>query len=97
MSATGNLKSYLREYGYENLPGIEVIAKRCRFKNVDFYTELAGKERPALFVREKDGEWLTVMKLSDFMELYREWEMKTADVRDLPFYGTGKGDSEDGI
>lgn len=94
MSATGNLKSYLREYGYDSLPGIEVIAKRCRFKNVDFYTELAGKERPALFVREKDGEWLTVMKLSDFMELYREWEMNTADVRDLPFYGTGAAEEE---
>ena len=94
MSATGNLKSYLREYGYDSLPGIEAIAKRCRLKNVDFYTELAGKERPALFVREKDGEWLTVMKLSDFMELYREWEMNTADVRDLPFYGTGAAEEE---
>ena len=94
MSATGNLKSYLREYGYDSLPGIEVIAKRCRLKNVDFYTELAGKEKPALFVREKDGEWLTVMKLSDFMELYREWEMNTADVRELPFYGTGAAEEE---
>lgn len=94
MSAGGNLRSYLKEYGYKNLPGIEVIAKRCLFKNVDFYTELAGKERPALFVREKDGEWLTVMKLSDFIELYREWEMNTADVRDLPFYGTGAAEEE---
>jgi hypothetical protein len=89
MSAKRNLKGHLRQYGYENAPGLTVIAKECMSKNIDFYTELAGKERPALFFREKDSEWLVTMRMEDFMELYRSWEIDTRETRDLPFYGTG--------
>lgn len=92
MSAGGNLKGYLREYGYDSLPGLTVIPKRCLFRNLDFYTELSGKERPALFMRERDGEWLVTMKMEDFMDLYRSWENDTKETRDLPFYGTGAGE-----
>lgn len=86
MSAKGNLKGHLREYGYSDLSGLTVIAKQCRTKNIDFYTEITGKEKPALFFQEKDSEWLVTMKLSDFIEMYREWEM----ARNVPFYGTGE-------
>lgn len=94
MSAKRNLKGHLREYGYDDLPGLTTIAKECLAKNIDFYTELAGKEKPALFFRERDSEWLVTLKMSDFMEIFREWELNTAEVRDLPFYGTGKSTEE---
>ena len=99
MSAKRNLKSHLRYYGYDNPPGLTLIAKECRSKNIDFYGEMAGKECPALFFREKDSEWLVTMRMSDFMEMYRTWECETRDVRDMPFYGTGimEGDNDDGL
>lgn len=94
MSAGGNLKGYLREYGYDSLPGLTVIPKRCLLRNLDFYKELAGKERPAVFVREMNSEWLVCMKMSDFMDLYRSWENDTRETRDMPFYGTGATEEE---
>lgn len=94
MSAGGNLKGYLREYGYDSLPGLTVIPKRCLLRNLDFYKELAGKERPAVFVREMHSEWLVCMKMSDFMDLYRSWENDTRETRELPFYGTGEAEEE---
>ena len=95
MSAGRNLKSHLRQYGYNDPPGLTVIAKECRSKNIDFYTEMAGKECPALFFREKESEWLVTLRLSDFIEMYREWEM----ARNVPFYRTGivEGENDDGI
>lgn len=81
MSAKRNLKGYLRHYGYDDgLPGITVIAKQTPTKNIDFYGEMEGKERPALFFKERESEWLVAMRLEDFIQIYREWEM-----RDLPF------------
>ena len=85
MSAKRNLREHLRQYGYENAPGLTVIAKECKSMNIDFYAELARKERPALFMRERDGEWLVTMKMDDFMDLYRSWENDTKETRDLPF------------
>lgn len=82
MSAKRNLIGYFRDYGYNDLPGLTVIAKQCQIKNIDFYTEMAGKERPALFFREKDSEWLVTMRMEDFMSMYADW-----DIRSMPFYG----------
>ena len=90
-----NLKSHLRYYGYDDPPGLTVIAKECQIKNIDFYTEMAGKECPALFFREKESEWLVTMKMSDFIEMYRTWEAETRDVRGIPFYGTGVTNEEE--
>lgn len=94
MSAKRNLREHLRQYGYENAPGLTVIAKECRSRNIEFYTELAAKERPALFFREKDNEWLVTMRMEDFMELYISWEIDTRETRELPFYGTGAAEEE---
>ena len=76
MSAKRNLRGYLRDYGYDDPPGITVIAKQCKSSCIDFYGEMQGKDNPALFFRERESEWLVCMKMKDFMELYRVWEME---------------------
>lgn len=85
MSARRNLRGHLRRFGYDDPPGITVIAKQTLTKNIDFYGEMAGKERPALFFQERESEWLVAMRMEDFMELYHEWELNTANMRGLPF------------
>lgn len=75
MSAKGNLRGHFREYGYDNPPGLAIIAKQS--KHIDFYDSLSAikdEGLPTVFWRGEDSEWLACMRMSDFMELYRAWE-----------------------
>lgn len=85
MSAKRNLRGHLREYGYDDLPGLEVIATNDRL--ISFYDLFARAkgDKPTVFFRENNAEWLVCMKMDDFMELYRSWEIDTKETRDLPF------------
>ena len=96
MSAKGSLRGELRDYGYADPPGLSVVASQA--KNIDFYDALrkaGGDGIPTVCWRGQDSEWLACMRLSDFMQIYREWEMNTAEVRELPFYGSGDGADND--
>ena len=76
MAAKRNLRGYLRQYGYEDLPGISITAKQgTRYNHL--YDDLVGDGIPTLFSRGTDGEWLVTMRMTDFMEMYRTWEGET--------------------
>ena len=62
------------------LPGIHIECKRTERLNLYDAMDQAkrdceGKERlPVVFHRKNNSEWLAIMTLDDFMNLYREWE-----------------------
>lgn len=60
------------------LPGIHVEAKRT--ERLNLYEAMAQakndareNEFPTVFHRRNNSEWLVVMRLDDWMEIYREW------------------------
>lgn len=63
------------------LPGIHVECKRT--ERLSLYDAIAQAKRdastiedlPAVFHRRNNSEWLVIMTLDDWMELYKEWEM----------------------
>ena len=61
------------------LPGIHVECKRVEKLNLldamaqAVHDALAGR-LPAVFHRRDRCEWLVTMRLTDWMEIYREWE-----------------------
>ena len=62
------------------LPGIHIECKRT--ERLSLYDAIAqakrdcdGKEQlPTVFHRKNNSEWLVIMTLEDWMNLYREWE-----------------------
>lgn len=62
------------------LPGIHVECKRTERLNIYDAVNQAkrdseGKQQiPVVFHRKNHCEWLAIMPLDDFMNLYREWE-----------------------
>lgn len=61
------------------LPGIHIECKRVERLNVyDAISQAAHDAKsghiPSVFHRRDRSEWLVTMKLSDWIELYREWE-----------------------
>ena len=62
------------------LPGIHIECKRTEALRLYEAVEQAkrdskGKNQiPVVFHRKNNCEWLAIMPLDDFMELYREWE-----------------------
>lgn len=62
------------------LPGIHIECKRTERLNIYDAVNQAkrdskGKQQiPVVFHRKNHCEWLAIMPLDDFMNLYREWE-----------------------
>ena len=80
MSAKGYLRGEFRDYGYTDPPGLTVVASQA--KHIDFYDALRkanGEGIPTVCWRGEDSEWLACMRLSDFLEIYRAWEMERTD------------------
>ena len=77
MSAKGCLRGQFRDYGYTDPPGLSVVASQA--KQIDFYDALRRASSdgiPTVCWRGEDSEWLVCMRLSDFLEIYRSWEME---------------------
>lgn len=68
------------------LPGIHIEAKRCeQFRIYDWMAQAihdSGKSgnKPTVFFRKNNAETLVCMRLTDWIELFREW-----DAGNLPF------------
>lgn len=61
------------------LPGIHIECKRVEKLNLydamsQAMSDAKDKEKPTVFHRKNRCEWLVTMRLSDWIELYREWE-----------------------
>ena len=61
------------------LPGIHIECKRVERLNI--YDAIAqamrdakSDEKPVVFHRKNNCDWLVTMRLEDWIELYREWE-----------------------
>lgn len=93
--ARSELKGYLRDYGYDDPPGLNIVCRRTeKFDYNDVSEAKQGEGKPVVMWRRLNSEWLAIMPLKDFMDIYREWEMNTADKRELPFYGEGECEEE---
>lgn len=60
------------------LPGIHIECKHV--ERLNLYDAMAQSkrdalvnERPAVFHKRNNAEWLVTMRLDDWIELYREW------------------------
>lgn len=74
----------------EGVPGLHIEVKRREKLNLYDAMSQAVRDhksgtKPVVMWRKNDSEWLMTMRFEDFMELYREWEAGTRDIRDLPF------------
>jgi Holliday junction resolvase len=61
------------------LPGVHIECKRVERLNLYDAVSQAKKDRrerekPAVMHRKNNSEWLVTMPLTDWIELYREWE-----------------------
>jgi len=61
------------------LPGIHIECKRVEKLNIHDAMEQSirdseGKAKPAVFHRKNRTEWLVTMRMTDFMEIYEEWQ-----------------------
>lgn len=61
------------------LPGIHIECKRT--ERLDIYGSMSqakadarAEELPCVFHRKNNSEWLVIMTLDNWIELYREWE-----------------------
>ena len=68
------------------LTGIHIECKRV--ERLNLYDAMAQSkhdakdgEKPAVFHRKNRCKWLVTMELEDFMEIYREWEAGTLNMR----------------
>ena len=61
------------------LPHIHIECKRVEKLNLeDAFAQAkrdAGNKLPSVFHRKNNGDWMVTMRLSDWIELYREWEL----------------------
>lgn len=62
-----------------NLPGVHIECKRVERLNIlDAIAQAVHDAKdglfPAVFHRRNRSEWLVTMRLSDWIEIYREWE-----------------------
>ena len=65
------------------LPGIHCEVKRV--EKLNLYDAMAQSkrdakenEKPVVFHRKNNSEWLVTLRFDDFMEIYREWECGNA-------------------
>ena len=61
------------------LPNVHIECKRCERLNIYDAIGQAARdakqgEKPVVFHRRNNRDWLVTMRLDDWMELYREWE-----------------------
>lgn len=61
------------------LPGIHIECKRVEKLNLydamsQAKRDAKDNEKPTVFHRKNNCEWLVTMRLDDWVELYREWE-----------------------
>lgn len=66
------------------LPHIHIECKRVERLNLYDAIEQAKRdarqdEHPAVFHRKNRSEWLVTMRLDDFMQIYREYELARGD------------------
>lgn len=64
------------------LPGIHIECKRVEKLNLydamsQAKRDAKDNEKPTVFHRKNNCEWLVTMRLDDWVELYREWEAST--------------------
>lgn len=68
------------------LPGIHVEVKRVEKLNIETAMGQANRDSkkgkiPIVAHRRNNCEWLITMKLSDWFELYREWEITNGGTK----------------
>ena len=63
-----------------SLPGVHIEAKRT--ERLRLYDAMAqaicdanGKSLPVVLTRKNHAPWLAIMRLDDWIQLFREWEM----------------------
>lgn len=61
------------------LPGVHIECKRVERLNIEAAMhqserDCEGKAIPSVFHRKNREEWLVTMRLTDFMEIYKEWQ-----------------------
>ncbi len=67
----------------EDVIGLSGIHIECKFvERLNIYeamtqaaTDRKKEDLPAVFQKRSNCDWLVTMKLDDWIELYREWEM----------------------
>lgn len=84
------------------LPGVHIEAKRVERLNVSEAMTQAVRDSekfhdgiPILFHRRNRQEWLTTMRLTDFMAIYEQAKMPD-NVRFLPMKGGKQNDTQQG-
>lgn len=66
------------------LPGIHIECKRQeQIRIYDWMSQSradSGEDIPVVMFRKNNCQWLVTMELSDWIELYREWEAGVTDM-----------------
>ncbi len=84
------------------LNGIHIECKRVEKLNVyeamkQAVRDANNDEKPTVFWRRNMESWLVIMRLEDWIELYREWEsgiwLKNFQVKNYAKEGDGKNDT----
>ena len=66
------------------LDGIHIEVKRT--ERLDLYGALsqsksdAGEDRPVVIHRKNNSEWVVIQPLSDWIDLYRAWELEKGET-----------------
>jgi len=73
-------QQYCGANGDADLPGIHIECKRVERSNISDATSQAicdakNGEKPVVFHRKDNEKWLVTMQLSDFIEIYKEWDI----------------------
>ncbi len=83
------LNEYLRNHGYDETPGLNVVCRRTDHFTYDDVNEAKSTrkngDKPCVMYRKKNCEWLAILPLKDFLEIYECWERNTASMMGLPF------------
>lgn len=76
-------KVFYKESDVVGLEGIHIECKRVERLNIHEAMKQAVNEaqkrsdgKPAVFFRRDRGEWLVTMRLSDWLEVYGEWQKR---------------------
>lgn len=81
------------------LPGIHIECKRVEKLNLydamsQAISDAKEDEKPTVFHRKNYCDWLVTMRLSDWIELYREWDMNNLPFSDWLAYQKQREDGE---
>lgn len=75
-----NGKAEEGEADLKGLPGIHIECKRTERLNLYDALDQAkrdsegSEQKPVVFHRKNHCEWVAILSLDDFMEIYKEWE-----------------------